>query len=201
MTKDVTFTENIVIHAASAMAIEGRDPGGAVSYTRRLMVADNLFDDINGKAWKGSGDFLQITDGSRAPDGAKNGPGNLTVDHNTVFQTRNVISAEGVSKGFVYTNNITPHNRYGVHGSGRGTGLDTLSADFPGAVFQRNVLIHGKCSEYPAGNYCPATIEDVGFVDYAGHDYHLATDSPFRGAGTLGSDVGADIDAIEAAVG
>jgi len=201
VTKDVTFTENIVIHAASAMAIEGRDPGGAVSYTRRLMVADNLFDDINGKAWKGSGDFLQITDGSRSPDGAKNGPGNLTIDHNTVFQTRNVISAEGVSKGFDYTNNITPHNRYGVHGSGRGTGLDTLSADFPGAVFQRNVLIHGKCSEYPAGNYCPATIEDVGFVDYAGHAYHLATDSPFRGAGTLGSDVGADIDAIEEAVG
>jgi hypothetical protein len=201
VTKDVTFTDNVVRHAASAMAIEGRDPGGAVSYTRRLMVADNLFDDINGKAWKGSGDFLQITDGSRSPDGAKNGPGNLTVDHNTVFQTRNVISSEGVSKGFVYTNNITPHNRYGVKGSGRATGLDTLTADFPGSVFQRNVLIHGKCSYYPADNYCPATIDDVGFVDYAGHDYHLATGSPFRGAGTLGSDVGANIDAIEEAVG
>ena len=32
-------------------------------------------------------------------------------------------------------------------------------------------------------------------------DYHLAADSPFRGAGTLGSDVGADIDQIQAAVG
>jgi hypothetical protein len=201
VTQDVTFTDNIVVHAASAMAIEGRDPGGAVSYTRRVTVANNLFDDIDGKAWKGSGDFLQITDGSRAPGGAKNGPGNLTVDHNTAFQTRNVISAEGVSKGFVYTNNITPHNRYGVHGSGRGTGLDTLRADFPGAVFQRNVLIHAKCALYPADNYCPSTTEDVGFVDYAGHDYHLAPDSPFRGAGTLSSDVGADIDAIEAAVG
>jgi hypothetical protein len=183
------------------MAIEGRDPGGAVSYTRRLMVANNLFDDINGKTWKGSGEFLQITDGSRAPGGSRNGPGNLTVDHNTAFQTRNVISAEGVSKGFVYTNNITPHNRYGVHGSGRGTGLDTLTADFPGAVFQRNVLVHAKCPDYPPGNYCPATIDAVRFVDYAGKDYHLAVGSPFRGAGTLGSDVGADIDAVEGAVG
>ena len=34
-----------------------------------------------------------------------------------------------------------------------------------------------------------------------GPDYHLAADSPFRGAGTLGSDVGADIDQIQAAVG
>jgi hypothetical protein len=201
VTQDVTFTDNLVLHAASAMAIEGRDPGGAVSYTRRLAVANNLFDDIDGKTWKGSGDFLQITDGSRAPDGSKNGPGNLTVDHNTVFQTRNVISSEGVSKGFVYTNNITPHNRYGVKGSGRATGLDTLTADFPGAVFQRNVLIHGKCSDYPAVNYCPATIDDVGFVDYAGKNYRLAAGSPFRGAGTLGSDVGANIDEIEAAIG
>jgi hypothetical protein len=201
VTQDVTFTDNLVLHAASAMAIEGRDPGGAVSYTRRVTVAENLFDDIDGKTWKGSGDFLQITDGSSAPDGSKNGPGSLTVDHNTVFQTRNVISAEGVSKGFVYTNNITPHNRYGVHGSGLGTGLNTLNVDFPGAVFQRNVLIHAKCSDYPALNYCPATIGDVGFVDYPGGDYRLAAGSPYRGAGTLGSDVGADIDAIEAAVG
>ena len=88
-----------------------------------------------------------------------------------------------------------------MHGSGRATGLDTLKADFPGSVFERNVLIHGKCSMYPPDNYCPATIEDVGFVDYKGGDYHLAADSPFRGAGTLGSDVGADIDQIQAAVG
>src|SRR5438874_213876 len=141
VTQDVTFTDNIVRHAASAMSIEGRDPGGAVSFTHRLAVANNLFDDIDGRTWKGSGDFLQITDGSRSPDGSKNGPGNLAIDDNTVFQTRNVVSAEGVSRGFVYTNNITPNNRYGVHGSGRATGLDTLKADFPGAVFQRNVLV------------------------------------------------------------
>jgi len=106
-----------------------------------------------------------------------------------------------VSRGFVYTNNITPNNRYGVIASGRGSGLDALAADFPGALFQRNILIHAKCAIYPAENYCPGTIGEVGFVDYAGQDYHLASDSPFRGAGTLGSDVGADIDAIEAAVG
>jgi hypothetical protein len=49
VTQDVTFTDNIARHAASGMAIEGRDPGGAVSFTRRLAVANNLFDDINGR--------------------------------------------------------------------------------------------------------------------------------------------------------
>jgi hypothetical protein len=199
VTQDVTFNKNIVRHAASAMAIEGRDPGGAVSYTRRVTVTGNLFDDIDGKTWKGSGDFLQITDGSGAPNGSRNGPGNVIVDHNTALQSRNVISAEGVSKGFVYTNNITPHNRYGVHGSGRGTGLDTLAADFPGSVFDHNVLIHGKCAEYPAGNFCPATVEDVGFVDYAAGDYRLAQGSPFSGAAGDGTDIGADIGAVEEA--
>jgi hypothetical protein len=201
VTQDVTFSENIVRHAASAMAIEGRDPGGAVSYTRRVTLANNLFDDIDGRTWKGSGDFLQITDGSSAPDGSRNGPGSVIVDHNTALQSRNVISAEGVSKGFVYTNNITPHNRYGVHGSGRGTGLDTLAADFPGSVLRYNVLIHGKCADYPAGNFCPATVEDVGFVDYAAGDYHLAQSSPFHGAAGDGMDIGADIDAVEQATG
>jgi hypothetical protein len=199
VTQDVTFNENIVRHAASAVAIEGRDPGGAVSYTRRVTVTGNLFDDIDGKTWKGSGDFLQITDGSAAPDGSRNGPGNVVVDHNTALQSRNVISAEGVSKGFVYTNNITPHNRYGVHGSGRGTGLDTLRADFPGSLFDHNVLIHGKCTEYPAGNFCPATVEDVGFVDYAAGDYRLAQSSPFSAAAGDGTDIGADIGAVEEA--
>ena len=201
VTQDVTFTDNVVRHAASAIAIEGRDPGGAVSFTRRVTVVDNVFDDIDGRTWKGSGDFLQITDGSAAPDGSRNGPGDVTIDHNTAFQTRNVISAEGVSKGFVYTNNITPHNRYGVHGSDLATGLDTLTHDFPGSVFAGNVLIHGKCSDYPAGNYCPATLEDVGFVDYSGGNFRLAQGSPFRGAATDGADIGADIDAVEAAVG
>ena len=202
VTQDVTFTDNIVRHAGAGMTIEGRDPGGAVSFTHRITVANNLFDDIDGRAWKGSGAFLQITSGSRAPDGSQNGPGDLTVDHNTVFQTGSVISADGApSDGFAYTNTITPHNRYGVKGSGTGTGLDTLDTYFPGSVFKRNVLIHGKCSYYPAANYCPDTIDQVGFVDYPGGDYHLAPDSPYRGAGTHGSDVGADIDAIEAATG
>jgi hypothetical protein len=202
VTRDVTFTNNMVHHAAGGMTIEGRDPGGATSFTKRITVANNLFVDIDGKAWKGSGMFLQFVGGSPAPDGSEDGPGDVTVDHNTALQTGSVITADGApSLGFVYTNNITPHNRYGVKGSGTATGIDTLETYFPGSVFRRNVLVHATCSLYPASTYCPATMDDVRFVDLAGGDYHLASESPFRGAGTHGSDVGADIDAIEAAIG
>ena len=40
---------------------------------------------------------------------------------------------------------------------------------------------------------------DVGFTDLAGADYHLASGSPYKGAGSDGKDIGADIDAVESA--
>jgi len=180
-THDVSFSDNIVRHAASAIGIEGRDPGGALSYTNRISVANNLFEDIDGKTWKGSGAFLQIVAGSPSPKGAVNGPGNITVDHNTALQSDNIITADvAPSRGFTFTNNITPNNQYGVKGSGTGTGVGTLKKYFPGSVFQLNVLIGATCSLYPPGNFCPDTVDDVGFVDYSGGDYHLGEGSPFR---------------------
>ena len=97
-------------------------------------------------------------------------------------------------------------DRSWVHGirartTAAATGLDTLHIFFPGGVFTHNVLVHGDCSLYPAGNFCPPTIGDAGFVDYAGGDCRLAASSPYRGAGTEGADLGADIDVIGAATG
>jgi hypothetical protein len=202
VTQDVTLTDNVVRHAGAAITVEGRDPGGAVSFTHRVTVSDNLFDDIDGPAWKGPGTFLQVLRGSPAPDGSRDGPADLIVDHDTAFQSGNVITAdEAPSHRFQYTNTITPHNRYGVKGSDVATGLDTLRTFFPGGLFTHNVLVHGDCALYPPANFCPPAIGDVGFVDYAGGDYRLARGSPYRGAGTDGLDIGGDIRAIEAATG
>jgi hypothetical protein len=88
-----------------------------------------------------------------------------------------------------------------VKGGGTATGLDTLNTYFPGVLFARNVLVHGQASLYPPDNFFPPTMEDVGFVDLTGGNYRLAHDSPYRGAGLDGSDVGADIDVIAAATG
>jgi hypothetical protein len=138
--------------------------------------------------------------GSPSPSGAENGPGNVIVDHDTALQTGDVISAdEAPSRGFTYTNNITPHNRYGVKGSDTGTGLSALKAFFPGAVFEADVLIGAPCSLYPTGTFCPATIDEVGFVDYAEENYRLAKSSPYRELATDGTAIGADIDSIAAA--
>jgi hypothetical protein len=102
---------------------------------------------------------------------------------------------------FVFTDNITPHNKYGVKGGGAATGIDTLDTYFPGALFKRNVLVGAKPALYPADNFFPAELDDVGFVNLAAGNYRLANSSPYRGAALDGTDVGADIDAIAAATG
>ena len=46
----------------------------------------------------------------------------------------------GVQTGFVFTNNLTPNNAYGVTGSNTGTGESTLNTYFPSCTFRGNVI-------------------------------------------------------------
>ncbi len=80
-----------------------------------------------------------------------------------------------------------------------GNPLLTLTTFFPGAVFRRNILAGGNASNYPVDNFFPASLAAVGFIDLAGGNYKLAATSAYKNAGTDGKDVGADIDAVNAA--
>jgi len=102
--------------------------------------------------------------------------------------------------GFVFRNNIAPHNQYGVVGLGtKGDPLLTLNTYFPDAIFVRNILAGGNASNYPPDNFFPPSLADVGFADSAGGDYRLGASSPYRNAGTDGKDLGADFDLLGSA--
>jgi hypothetical protein len=61
-------------------------------------------------------------------------------------------------------------------------------------VLQGNVIIGTPDPRlYPPGNFFPATSAMVGFVDAAGGDYRLTDKSPYHGAATDGTDVGAEM--------
>jgi hypothetical protein len=196
VVQDVTFTNNVLRHSGSGINILGLDdihpPSGRTS---RVLIGNNLFVDIDGARWGGLGRLFQLY----------NGTADVVIDHNTAFQSGDVIGADTTyesvpgdpQSGFVYRNNISPHNQYGV--AGRGTYGDpalTLSTYFPGAIFVRNVLAGGDPSDYPSDNFFPASIADVAFADLPGGDYRLAAGSPYRDAGTDGRDLGADIDRL-----
>jgi PKD repeat protein len=192
VVQDVTFTNNIVRHSSGGINFLGHDDLQPSQQTQRVKVKNNLFTDIGGSRWGGNGRLFQLIDGTAG----------VRIDHNTAFQSYNVVTTDGrPHTDFVYTNNLSPHNDYGVIGSGHGVGNDTLLNCFPACVFSKNVLVAGPNSAYPFGNFFPAGMGDVSFVDYAGGNYRLAQTSQYKNAGTDGLDIGADIDAIQVALG
>jgi len=186
----VTFRDNIVRHTGSGLSVLGYDNNFPSQQTNNVSIENDLLYDLNGATWGGFGAFVLML----------NGTADVAIDHNTVFQSQHVVIADSLpNSGFVFTNNIAPHNLYGVFGSGRGSGNDSLNAYFPGSVFRRNVIPGAPAASYPVDNFYPATLNDVGFADLPGGDYRLAPSSSYKSAGTDGRDVGADIDAVEAA--
>src|SRR5204863_8731450 len=96
-----------------------------------------------------------------------------------------------------YTSNMSRHNTYGINGSNYSPGLAAILAYMPDGVVTANVLAGGTASKYPAGNFFPTVAQwQGGFADYGGGDYHLAGSSPYGGAGTNSSNLGADIDMV-----
>ncbi len=92
---------------------------------------------------------------------------------------------------------MVTHANYGFIGSGTAFANTTLAMYFnPNWEVTHNADIGGSATGYPVGNYFPANIAAVGFVNYAAGDYHLKTSSPYKNLGTDGKDLGADIDSI-----
>jgi hypothetical protein len=155
---------------------------------KRINISGNLFDDLGGPAWGSNGRFLQITESV-----------DVRVDHNTVFQTGNIITAYGVpNQGFSFSNNIALHNAYGIIGDGSSLGNTTLDRYFPGCFLKKYVIVGGQSARYPRKNYYPDSLEQVRFVDRANGNYRLSEDSPYKNAGTKHRDVGADFESLEA---
>jgi len=147
VVEDVTFTHNVVRGVAGGVNLLGRDYHHPSGQAARFLLAHNLFEDLGSARWGVNGRFLQATDTV-----------SVTVDHNTIEQTGNLLMGYGApNRAFVFTNNVARHNEYGVIGDGTGPGRSTLEKYFPGAVFQKNALAGGRSALYPPGNFFPAT--------------------------------------------
>jgi hypothetical protein len=195
--EDVTFTNNIVRHSAHGLDILGHDTNYPSQKARRIVVRNNLFEDVGPEGWGGQGRLFQIRDGAEE----------VVIEHNTAFHTGSLIIADGApNRGLVFANNITQVNLYGITGNGKGLGVPSLEAHFHGYRFENNVIAGpwpspggAATSTFPAKNFYPMTLDEVGFVDRTKGDYRLADTSEYRRAGTTGKDVGADLQTIASA--
>src|SRR5262245_54702727 len=191
VVQDVTFTNNIVRHAASGFNMHGSDDNHPSTASRRFRIANNLLEDIDGERWNGGGIAFQVNQG----------PHDLTIEHNSVFHTGSVITVGSKpTQNLAFRNNLFPHNEYGIKGDGEGTGNGTIDTYFPDSKFIKNVMVGGSSANYPPDNFFPSSFDKVIFVDRPAVNFRLAPASPNKKAGPDRKNIGCAPAALAAAI-
>lgn len=188
VVQDICMRFNIFDNIAQGINISGYDSPNISQRTSRVLIQNNIWN-VTNLGFGGDGRMFQVL----------NGPTDVIFDHNTGFCTNAYMVSDGSPKtdSFVFKNNLVSHATYGFIGSGTGNANTTLAMYFnPNWEVTRNAIIGGTSNGYPSGNYFPATIAAVKFMNYAEGDYRLTSTSPYKNLGTDGKDLGADIDSI-----
>jgi len=189
--ESVVYTNNIVRHVGGGVSILGHDDTHPSQPAHGFTVENNLFYDVGGATWGGSGRFILIDSGTTDP-----GPSDVRVSHNTAWQSGDpVVSGTPgpvvTHPGFVFTDNLVLNGAGGIWGAGAPQGDPTLSTYYPGATVSGNVLVGAPASAYaqhPDNRFPPS----VQLADEAGGDYRLAPSSPLHGTAGDGTDPGVD---------
>jgi hypothetical protein len=193
--RDVTFTNNIIRHAAGVIQIVGYDDSASSQQTQRVTLRNNLMYDIDPATWGDYTKAILIGDG----------PSGVVIDHNTIMhEASSLVYAYGSRQipGFSFTNNVAPHDDYGIMAAGGRPGTYSLDLYFPSSIVQYNVIQGGSASAYPSPNTFPSLAEWLAsFANAGADDYRLLSSSTFYGVGSGGSVPGADLGALEAALG
>lgn len=193
VVQDITIRLNTFVNVAQGINMSGRDDAPIISQrTSRILIQNNV---LNIKSANGGyGRIFQVL----------NGPTDVIFDHNTGFSENAYMVSDGSPKAdyFVFQNNLVSYAYYGfIGGNGTRSANATLAAYFnPNWTVITNAIIGGSAGGCPAGNFSPANIPAVGFVNYSTNydtgDYHLTDSSPYKNVGTDGKDLGANIDSI-----
>lgn len=195
--EDLTFVYNVVRHTGSGINLAGEDDNHPSQQQQRVVIQNNLLDDVNRDAWGGDGRVFQLI----AP---KKPSVKVKIDHNTATMAGNAFLVMGdsvvVSESARFTNNIVMKGDYGAFGSGKGEGNGALAFFLPGAVFTANAIVGALAASYPPGNFFPADAAAVGFTDVASGDYSLSASSTYKAKGTDGKDLGVDMAKLSAAI-
>ena len=217
LVTDVTIRYNLVRHTAAGMQIGNglSATGGAPRSGQRYSIHDVIFEDIDGTAYDGNGTLAQVSTGAGAPLLQ-----NVKIDHVTAVSLKTMFSfgddtkANGKMNNFTFTNSITGAGEFPFVVAQGGpqqctyhvSGVAMLNACFASYEFSHNAIIAPPkgwpASAWPAGNFFPASPANVRFTNYqlVNPNYVLLPSSPYKNAGTDGKDLGADVEAVTAAI-
>ncbi len=190
--EDVTFRKNVLRHSGGGFNILAADNNFPSQQTRRILIQDNLLDDISSVNWGGTGRLFQFL----SLDARDTGILQLTVEHNTGFSNAWMAYTGdkpiAVHRSFAFRNNIASKGTHGFAGGAKswpppsplvtGDGSQTLDTFYVAPVFVGNVLTGSTPADYSGypGNFFPATDAEVGFVDVSRGNYRLGPTSPYK---------------------
>ena len=216
---DVTIRYGTVSHAGGglqiATGISGDGSNGDKALAgARYSIHDITIDDIRADFFVGNGTLFQVANSWDA-----NVLNSVSINHVTGFTdpkghllTIGNKTANPPMWGFNFTNNLVLAGAYPVWSTGGGD-ANCAYQNVPNAIvhscftsytFSNNGVIAATsafdASHWPSGNYFPASAAGL-FVDYSGRNYRLGSSSAMRSVATTdGKNIGADIDAIQAAI-
>ena len=213
---DVTVRYSKFSHMASGfqLANVSTGPGGLPLDGERYSIHDVILDDIDDVKYIGSGQLAQV---STAPKGPQ--LNDLSIAHVTAFPKHmlfDIGDSNGTQKmqNFIFANSIVTTGRSPIWSTGGGTAncaysdipITVLGNCFSSFTFSPNALVDVPASfppsTWPKGNLFLQNTGAVGFVNFSngnGGDYHLLPSSPCKNQGSDGKDLGADVDAVNAA--
>ena len=212
VVSDVTFTNNIIRSSTAGIYLLGSDDNHSSLQLQRVLIQNNLFFDIGKFPDTVYGMFTGML------FLLKNGTADVTIDHNTAFQSGPILYSDGpltwppssrpVHTGFSFSNTVVPNDRYGFGCEGFALGEASIDGCMPGATVWQNA-IYGPWAPDPATdmtpksygylqqtNYFLPSVHQVRFVDPANCDFR-----PEDKGRLHDKDVGVNQDALEVALG
>lgn len=218
---DVTLRYNRIRNVAGVIQVANglSKEGGSTADGGRYSIHDLLVDGLHDEGWKGQGTFAIVV--SNAPL-----LHDVSFDHITAFVTGPLFyvgDKEQKIQNFSVTNSIFMPGKVRfefastgggqancAHDSQRAGAEAVLSACFVNWKFEKN-LISGEKGGWPKGTVVVSSAEAAGIKDFkdgVSRDARLchakepgcSKVSPGAGAATDGKDIGADVDALEAAL-
>ena len=206
VTQDVTYQLNFLTNVGAGYNIAGApDNNFPTIHARRIMLVNNVTSNINTGLFDGDGRLFLFS----------GDPKDVLIAHNTMLGATNAALVFGpagtTTVNFMARDNLFGGGRYAVLGDNT-QGGDAFALYAQGGFLMQTVFIgdpaisgtsnYGPPNLYQVqqffeGSYTTAT---VGFANFAGGDYSLLSTSAYKNRGTDGTDIGANIAAVNAAI-
>jgi hypothetical protein len=214
VVEDVTMVHNVVRNSPTGFVVMGEDYPNKSQPSQRFLIRNNLWERIERMGFyiTSGADDMEIDYNTFVPANYMSFCMTGLKGHDTSGQ---VVGKP--CRRFKLTNNILG---FGLYGPGVDGGQNSFADAFTELTWDKNLLVgygEGRAQwgrdrgTYPVGTlfepkqtgngaYGDADWPAVGFVNFASGDYRLTSASRYKGLGTDGKDLGADMDAIDTAL-